>query len=488
MAIAAIYTHDRQALFSRPSSAYLGGVEYGVNAPRFLPGGGVMVEEGTTNLLTANQASVETDLTGFFKRSGNEIHTRVTNEHWHGLASLKVDTPGLVLREGFLFTKTLSASTTYTFSAWLKGVGTVRIEITGGASGNSANINLTPTWTRHSLTFTTTTGANVNMIVCTAGSVQAITFYADGLQLEQKNFATSWHLPGTSRARESLTLPGSGLSPAAGTLVVDVEINEVARRQVAGQYPTIFTIRGSSGHVIEFKHLQTALFRLAATGTGGTTGVNFADNLIPDGARRLWCAWDGEEKTVWLYCDADSSPVATIMDAELPADIIEVQLSGYDDTTMANVPFRAARLDSVIRGAAERSGPDAPLRVDEYTLGLWRFNGHVDNVIPLPGIVSQRLDRTLFGGAGRTLDGSMRGVYHAQRRAWRLKTSALHKPIADMIVDYLLAHPWAHWFWLDEFGPESNRIKAYIDIEEYDRRTLGPEDRRPLNLTVSEQG
>lgn len=45
------------AVFSRASSAYLDGVEYGVDAPRYLPGGGVMVEEGTENLLPAERAT-----------------------------------------------------------------------------------------------------------------------------------------------------------------------------------------------------------------------------------------------------------------------------------------------------------------------------------------------------------------------------------------------------------------------------------------------
>jgi hypothetical protein len=44
-----------------------------------------------------------------------------------------------------------------------------------------------------------------------AGGIQAITFYVDGLQLEQKPYATQWHLGGSTRSPETLTIPTAGV-------------------------------------------------------------------------------------------------------------------------------------------------------------------------------------------------------------------------------------------------------------------------------------
>src|SRR5690606_9261968 len=83
---------SRPGTFSRNSVAYLpDGTEAGVGQPRYY-GGGIMVEEETTNLLTENQSSVETDTSGFL--TGSRVSTatlsRDTTVAWHGSASLRV--------------------------------------------------------------------------------------------------------------------------------------------------------------------------------------------------------------------------------------------------------------------------------------------------------------------------------------------------------------------------------------------------------------
>ena len=65
------------ASFARNSTAHLqNGTLVNTNLPRFETGRfgqAVMVEEGTTNLLTAKQGSMETDLTGFVFRGTVDI-------------------------------------------------------------------------------------------------------------------------------------------------------------------------------------------------------------------------------------------------------------------------------------------------------------------------------------------------------------------------------------------------------------------------------
>ncbi|MGE5528049.1 MAG: hypothetical protein ACM3X6_02775, partial [Patescibacteria group bacterium] len=113
--------------------------------------------------------------------------------------------------------------------------------------------------------------------------------------------------------------------------------------------------------------------------TGAESGANIPDAAIPDGARRLWCVVDGAAKVVRLYCDADPTPIAVINDAKLPSALGDVSLGGRSDTTMANVPFYAARMDSIPRGAGDLSGAGTPLEIDDHTLALYLFNGDLEN-------------------------------------------------------------------------------------------------------------
>lgn len=208
--------------FSRTSAAYLpNGVSVisGIaryDAARIIRG--ILIEEGTTNLLTANQSSVETDLTGFQTIVGGTL-TRDITTAWHGTACLKMVTPGVGVNEGF-YTDfvAVAASGTYTASVWLKGSGVVRVYLreqdsVGALIGDTltADITLTNMWTRHSITRVFgSTGVRAQIHVRTVATA-AITYYADGLQLEQKPCATSWTLGGTTRAGETLTIPTAGV-------------------------------------------------------------------------------------------------------------------------------------------------------------------------------------------------------------------------------------------------------------------------------------
>lgn len=215
-------------VFSRASVAYKkDGIQAAINAPRFETVGsvqGVMIEEGTTNLLTANQASVETDTTGFASYQAATL-TRDTVEHWNGSASLKIVCAGTTVgdNEGF-YTTGISATggQTYTGSLWVKGtVGKIiRVllwDATNTQLSASKDLTLSGQWQRinsNPLTIAGGGSTNLRLLVYGAnvGVTQgAFTFYADGLQLEQKSLATSWQLPGSARSAEVLTIPTAGV-------------------------------------------------------------------------------------------------------------------------------------------------------------------------------------------------------------------------------------------------------------------------------------
>lgn len=206
------------AVFTRASTAYTqAGVEVATGAARFEAAkfaSGIMIEEGTTNLLSANQSSVETDLTGLSVVLGTETLARDVAERWHGTSSLKVTTTG-VSGEGAKTASTdVSASMDYAASIWAKGSGTINLKLNERDSSDasigtsdSGAITLTPSWQRIAVSRTFGPAGVKARLYIQTNSTQAITFYVDGLQLEQKAYATSWTLGGLARAAETLVLP-----------------------------------------------------------------------------------------------------------------------------------------------------------------------------------------------------------------------------------------------------------------------------------------
>ncbi|NPV90329.1 MAG: RHS repeat protein [Firmicutes bacterium] len=208
-------TFETSAVFTRATSKYKSdGTEVAIGAPSYESGkfgNGVHITEATTNLLAANQSSVETNTTGFLSISSATM-TRSNEQAWNGSYSLKVVTPGTVAYEGAGTTSTsVTASITYTASVWLKGTGTVNLYLreidssNGHIKDNSlTGITLTSTWTRYMVSGTFgATGVNARIYV-RANGTQAITFYADGFQLEQKAYATPWHIGGGTRNADFL--------------------------------------------------------------------------------------------------------------------------------------------------------------------------------------------------------------------------------------------------------------------------------------------
>ena len=189
------------------------GATVAANEPRFVEGRfgkAVLVEEGTANLLPENQRSIETDITGFVKAVGTETLSRDVTERWHGAASLKVIASGSERGVATSLAQT-TPGTTYTFSAWVKGSGSVVarvLEYTAGGAvvgyTSSSAIVLTSSWQRIGITRAFgATGAQARCALLTpVGYEQAITLYTDGLQLEAKPYATSF-VDGT-RAQEAL--------------------------------------------------------------------------------------------------------------------------------------------------------------------------------------------------------------------------------------------------------------------------------------------
>lgn len=151
-----------------------------------------------TNLLTDNQASIETDTTGFAV-VGTTI-SRDTTEKYFGGASLKVITDGLSTNESVRANNVKGINgKTYTASVYVKAPsGTnMHILLRRGVSANFSTQSFTGTgnWQRISTTLTLDADTSDLGLWVRSSDAVAITFHIDGLMIEEgtevKSFITS---------------------------------------------------------------------------------------------------------------------------------------------------------------------------------------------------------------------------------------------------------------------------------------------------------
>lgn len=182
----------------------LGGAKYG---------GGIQAAATYTNLLTANQASIETDTTGFAALATATI-SRNTSFFWYGASSLR--TVCAAPSDGFRTTGTaagttgavrgnvwIMATTAVTVTAWLRNA-------TTATDGATTVIALSAyTWTKFDLDNIAHGGAELIEIRATAGA--ACTFYADGLMIDTNTTGSSvpWQTGTQATATPIWPLAGS---------------------------------------------------------------------------------------------------------------------------------------------------------------------------------------------------------------------------------------------------------------------------------------
>lgn len=190
--------------------------------PLFVPGKikqAVYLRQGATNILIANQSSIETDLSGLIGNTKTEQISRIISDSYYGNASIKCITNGSSQFQGYQVDGIpVIPGRQYTFSVYLKlisfdaeAVG-INLQMRDGSAMPIANKDIfvselsTVEWKRFeiSATFTQT---KASVLISTAKlnpENVGIIWLADGMQFEELSYATDWISGGTTRQGEML--------------------------------------------------------------------------------------------------------------------------------------------------------------------------------------------------------------------------------------------------------------------------------------------
>ena len=249
------------------------------------------IEEGTTNLLTTNQASVATNLSGLssYASGGSGTFSRDTTQARAGSASAKLLNSGATSQHLAILssaTRTaVTAGTSYTGSVWARATGGTswRVILWWFASGGSlisstAGTASTPStsWTRLTVSGAAPTGAVTAYISLEVPAVAAAgAIWWDCAQLEAKAYPTTWQLPGTARVAEDITLDSDILPLTAGTIRGRFRVTDVT----TSHYGPLVTF-GTTGTRLLIMRDGTALKVFENNGSaeivpaGGTIAAN----------------------------------------------------------------------------------------------------------------------------------------------------------------------------------------------------------------------
>ncbi len=394
--------------FTRSSVAYkTDGTQVSANVPRFEDGKfgkAIMVEEGTTNLLSAENSSFEGGTVGNWGATLSTLSI-VSSPSWHGgkalkivptaqdgRAQIRVDSGGLGL---------ISQGDTVTLSAYARlesgGPANVTVAfIIGGVGGFKTTLPVTSSgWTRISITKTIDqlgTSVYIQLYGGEYGVSQATVIF-DGIKLEKKAYPTSWTLGGTTRSPETLTIPTAGvLNPQEGTIKFWwCPINQPASTMTGSQFVAPPIIQVGNYHQNNSWILwcgmgsQLKLFVRGDNATGWTGQWTIIPNLSWYQLNRWYrivVRWENAN-TFWIFIDGvkygpyvSSQPFTGIAGNIMSLGRLNAS-SGpsnayIDDLRISNI----ARSDAEI---AEAYASGEPLSVDPYTTYLMNFDGDLSH-------------------------------------------------------------------------------------------------------------
>ena len=219
------------ATFARSSVAYKqNGTSVASGAPRYETAkysNGITVEEGVTNPLLADTASMEANITYWASEQGGGDPAPVwdATDGWTGTHSVKqvsiaLDDDLHIITDR----KTAAPGEVWTSSAWVKCEAgktlNFYVDWRNGATilpRVGVVVNCTGSWQWAYETGTAPATTNQVGLSVRNGYNGAHTFKVDGAQVVKMAYPVSFQLPGTSRVAETLTIPGTIVNNSTGT-------------------------------------------------------------------------------------------------------------------------------------------------------------------------------------------------------------------------------------------------------------------------------
>lgn len=210
-------------------------------APRSYGPTPAVVRVSEINILTDNQASVETDTSGFSVFNSATL-ARDTTKSFTGSASLEITTPGAVNFEGSSVKGVTSLQGTYAGQVRVKGTGNlscwVRITYTdlSNDDGTYSSVTLDNTWQLVTPEVVVSDPAKTVLwaeILFRTDGTQAITYNVDALQVERRIISGDWSLPSAGILGDvdtpcTIEVAGVGADSIGSNLVIGASKNPMS--------------------------------------------------------------------------------------------------------------------------------------------------------------------------------------------------------------------------------------------------------------------
>lgn len=362
------------------------GASVQANEPRYVSGKygfGVMVEEGTTNLVpntngrpnTMTPAGTTPPTVVLDTTAGNPFGTEAWKVTFPAGASTGYGGCRVVSDNW-----AIAANSVYSQTVWFKGdVSSLYVYHTGilGLTRMQSTGRMLNGWTEYATdnyaTSSAIPGGSVDYLTIFVNNSLATptTIWIAASQVEQKAYHTTF--ANGTRSAETLTLPTMGLSPTQGTVEMWVYVNSVARRQ--GAYTEIFYVQASGGGYMTLVHVNnTAFWRLLIY--DGTTAklADVADSYTPDGWHHVAVRWSTTTATI-----AIDGTIRGTMSAPPPITWgSSIYVGGGGQFGYVNTYFDEIHVSTIARSDAEilaHATANAPIVADDNTLALVHFDG-----------------------------------------------------------------------------------------------------------------
>lgn len=427
------------ATFTRSSTAYKqDGSVVNANVPRF-EADGVMVEEGTTNLVpNPNFSNWTGELPANWTKNTISAVEK-TQGIYAGTNAIKVaNTTSGYLNASVV---TVSANTAYTVSAITKGgAGAVRFGILVGyyTSGNVfisksyiATTQLISTdWSKKQFQITTPAAAAVVSIGFWIHTTVADNpAYIDYVQLEAKPYATSFHP--TTRTAESLAIPASAIPVSEGTIEFDVVMSVLKSCKLFYAHDSNskdLSIGTTNTGRVTVQHFQTE------------TGIS--SYLATNAKYRIGFKYDANSISLFINGVITYQRDVTGVHASfLYAFLGSLSASVYQ----ANALFSNLRISNKARSDEELANTGA-LSVDEYTTYFAPLNGSLDAEYGVVSVV-QRADFYSAIDEDFSLSDGIRGDFsHSLSESICLSDFIKSSFLANVYEDFLLSDSFGSQF------------------------------------------